>query len=148
MVESDEIKPSFDFESKSSPFSVPAGYFESFSSRLQEKIAESDKSTVSVGGKRVLRPQFAYLAGFVLLMLIGFAVFLLLLTPDKSNTSNESSLAAWVQYSIENIDEATLIESMSKNEPEPVNSSEITHEELIRYIQNEEIDLSNINEEL
>ena len=146
MKDLNEIEPGINGQMKKNPFSLPEGYFESFSDRLQERML-LEKPAGKMAGTKILRPALLYFAGFCLIVSIGLLIPRLIHTPQAQKSNSEANMANIIIYSLENIDEQTLIEALPKSDIDTV-SSEITQEELVKYIQEQDIDPNTINEEL
>jgi len=146
MEDLNEIEPGFKGQMKKNPFTVPEGYFESFSDRLQERML-LEKPAGKMTGRKILRPALLYFAGFCLLISIGLLIPKLMQTPQTFKSNSEANMTNLIMYSLENIDEQTIIEALPKPDIDTV-SSEITREELVKYIQEQDIDPNTINEEL
>jgi hypothetical protein len=147
MKELDDIGPELGELGKKKPFVVPEGYFETFSARLHERMGMIEKPVRIGAGRKILRPALAYITGFSLLLIIGFAITRIALSPHSPKASTEASMANLVLYSLENIDEQTIIEALPKADQDSA-SSEITGEDVIKYIQDHNIDLNSLNDEL
>jgi hypothetical protein len=147
MEDLDDIRPGFGENGKKNPFIVPEDYFESFSESLHKRMNALKEPAGNIAGRKILRPALAYITGFCLLVVVGISIALLFIAPNPSQSKSETNLANLVQYSIENIDEQTIIEAIANTDMNPV-TPEITKEELVKYLEEQNIDLNNINEEL
>jgi hypothetical protein len=147
MEELDEIKPGFEEQGKKNPFIVPEGYFEGFSERLHERMGVLEEPAGKRAGRKILRPAFVYIAGFCLLLILVIIIPKIIRAPRTPRLNSEINMANLVQYSIENIDEQTIIEALPKSDKDTV-APEITREDVINYLQEQNIDLNNLNEEL
>jgi hypothetical protein len=147
MKELDDIEPGLGELGKQKPFVVPEGYFESFSARLHERMGSIEEPAHTGAGRKILRPAFVYITGFSLFLIIGFAITRIVLYPHPPKVITETSMAKLVQYSLDNIDEQTIVEAIAKSTQDSA-SSEITREDVIKYIQDHNIDLNSLNDEL
>jgi len=146
MEELDDIRPGFEEQGKKNPFAIPEGYFESFSDRLHERMGIHEEPAGKMAGRKILRPALAYIAGFCLLVIIGLVIPQLIHAPNTPQLNSETNMANLLQYSLENVDEQTIIEALLKYDKDPA-SPEITREEVVNYIQEQNIDPNSINEE-
>ncbi len=142
MEEQDDIKPGFGENGKRNPFRVPEEYFGSFTERLQEGIGSRER----MGRRKILRPAFIYAAGLLLLLLIGFSISRITLAPHPLKIESEAPMASLVQYSLDNIDEQTIVEAIVKSTQDSA-SSQISREEIIKYLLDQNIDPANLNDE-
>lgn len=146
MKENDDIVPDFGGKSRENPFQVPDGYFESFTDRLQERIADAAPQEKQPIG--VLRPKLIYILGLFLILLVSYPVYRMVTGHSRNNLKNEQNLAGLAEYSLENIDESTLIEALPDEKIEPPQAISISREELLRYIEDENIDPASITDQL
>ena len=143
MDELDDIKPRIGQVGKNNPYAVPEGYFENFGGRLQERMGGVDRRV----GRKILRPAFIYFSGFFLLLIIGYSVARFILAPQSIKIESDKHFANLIEYSMENIDEQTIIEAIPKPTQDSA-SSEITSEDVIKYLQDQNIDPNSVNDEL
>ena len=146
MKENDDIMPDFGGKNRGNPFQVPEHYFESFTDRLQARIADAapqEKQPV-----RVLRPKLIYILGLFLILLISYPVYRVVTGHSRNNLKNEQNLAGLAEYSLDNIDESMLIEALPDEKVEPLQSITLSREELLRYIEDENIDPASLTDQL
>ncbi len=146
MKENDDIMPDFGGKQKENPFLAPEHYFESFSDRLQERLAVAapqEKQPV-----RALRPKLVYALAVFLILLLSYPVYKIVTGNGRNNLKSEQNLAGLAEYSLENIDESALIEALPNEKLEPLQSITLTREELLRYIQDENIDPASLTDQL
>lgn len=143
MEDQDDNKPGIGDQGKRNPFEVPGGYFENFAERLQERMSVG----LEPRRRKILRPAFIYIAGLFLFILIGYSVSRFMLAPRPLKLDSETRMANLVEYSLENIDEQTIIESIPNTFPDS-SSTEITREEVLKYLQDQNIDPNSVKDEL
>ena len=144
----EDIMPDLGNNSRKNPFFVPDGYFDSFTARLQEKISATKHVAASEHRRWIIQPSYAYILSIGLLILVTFSVALILRSPDKENFTSETAMSKLADYSLDNIDESTLLESLPQVEIEAIQNETVTREELLKYIEDENIDLTKITDEL
>jgi hypothetical protein len=147
MEDLDDIRQEFGNDGRKNPFIVPEGYFENFEERLHERMNVLMEPSETRVGRKILHPALAYFTGFCILVIAAVFVTRLMLVPHAPQLNSETNMANLVQYSIENIDEQTIIEALPKIDMDPA-ATEITNEEVVNYIQEQNIDLNSLNEEL
>lgn len=77
---------------RENPFSVPDGYFDSFSSRLMSRIDELDRPPVKRDlGMRYLRPMIGLAASFALIALLMY-VPVKIIGPQLGKNNNQEEL--------------------------------------------------------
>lgn len=146
MKENDDIVPDFGEKNRKNPFQVPDGYFESFTDRLQERIAAAapqERRPVWA-----LQPKVIYILGLFLLLLVSYPVYRMVTGNGRNNLNSEPNLAGLAEYSLENIDESTLIEALPDEKIEPPQAISISREEFLRYIEDENIDPASLTDQL
>lgn len=142
---------------KSNPFIVPEGYFEDLPTRIMDACRQGDRRTLSQAADKVFwlfRPQWV-LTAFVAIVCIS----LLLRNKDNSSTNIETIAAnipdsVIVQNLQNNIDfvDVTSLEEMTAQNPvnvmpqQPVQDT--TNKEIINYLINNNVDASDIENEL
>lgn len=137
IIKLDELK-------SQNPFQVPENYFDSLGSRIVDRI-----ETGAPKKERVfeIKPILVFAGGFACLALV-IQLAISVMYP-KTGEGKKASLEL-AEYSIASeLDEATLIETLSQ-ENTPVTDSilQVNQENIITYLVKEDIDLSNIIEEL
>jgi hypothetical protein len=147
MEEFEDIKPGIGESGKRNSFEVPPGYFEDFSGRLHERMTSLENPMLTRAGRKILRPAFAYIAGICLLVIAVITISKALNSSHSPIIPPQQAMANLVQYSLENIDEQTIIDGLNLNEIDSV-SNEITKEDVLKYIQDHNIDASSLIEEL
>jgi hypothetical protein len=147
MEEFDEITERFGLNEKKNPFIVPEGYFEKFSDGLHERMHVLDGKSRFTATHKILRPSFVYISGFCLLIIAAISVTYISLDHRSSQLNSKLYKTTLLQYSLENVDEQTIIDALPKAAFEST-ASEITKEEVVNYLQEQNIDLNLANEEL
>src|SRR5664279_2663674 len=135
MKEEDDMKSGISEQGKQNPFLIPEGYFGRFRERLQERIGSEGE----VGRRKILRPAFFYIAGLCLLLIIGYSISRITLAPHALKIESDAPMASLIQYSLDNIDEHTIVEAITKSTQDSA-SSEISREEILKYLQDQNID--------
>ena len=142
------MNPDFGAKAGQNPFSLPEGYFDTFPARLQEKISAGQEVPAAMERKWLARPRYVYILG-VLLVLIAVYPVSRLVTSHRNNQANmEVSFARMAEYSLDNIDEATLEENLTPGNLEPFMNTAVTREELLQYMQDENIDPDKVIDQL
>lgn len=147
MDDSDDIRPAIGDNGRKNPFIVPEGYFSSFEDRLKEQISSLEGPARARERRNILHPIFMYVTGICLLIISSIIISHSFHDSRSSKWNSEPRIVNLVQYSLENIDEQTIIEALPKTYIEPA-ASEITTEEVMNYMQEQNIDMNNYNEEL
>jgi len=129
-------------EYKQNAFTVPEGYFDRMQDKLSERIASMSQSH-PVGWWRALRPQLAYAAGFVALIVAGYGGLHLL---DRfSGSSTDMTPDDFYAYATNalRIDEHTVLRLMSE-EMEEAQDSSVDTDAIINYLADARVSLSDI----
>jgi hypothetical protein len=129
------------------PFKVPDNYFEEVNSKIISATAGSENGTKKSGLYARLRPYFliaASVAGFILISYATIKVFM----PDKSDSQvsiafNTSDFDSYINdIDVNSLEENTASLILSDEKPE------MNQTEIIDYLLDENIDLSDIYERL
>jgi malate synthase len=129
-------------EYKQNAFTVPDGYFDAIQDRLTERIAA--KLQPQLSWWRALRPQLAFAAGFVALIVAGYGGFYLLnnLKESPSTVVYYDDLYAYAADML-NIDENTVLQLMAEDRYED-SSVDIDTDAIINYLADARISLSDV----
>jgi hypothetical protein len=138
---------------KKNNFSVPEGYFENFSSRLQLKLQEEKESKqVRHGIYRISGYQFALAASFIGLIIITYSGIKYLTGDQASSKTPALEIADIINYQIHDIDDNLIYELYDETTLEDSDQKEMTDErilkEMIDYLVVSDIDLQLIAQEL
>ncbi len=152
MVNNDKISTKLSKNMKENPFLVPDGYFENFSSRLQDKLAEERKKEER-SLYLVLKP-FIYTVSSVAAILILTFIFYKAIV-DKGNTAvpSNSEIAAMFEEDVYDLEDTYLSDNYS-NELEAddlmfSNEDDPSYEdEIIQYLLDENVEIETIVNEL
>ncbi len=142
---------------KENPFQVPDGYFDALPSKIMEACRQSSKGVIAHTTDKIFwlfRPQW---------MLTAFAIIVglcLFLRGGNNTFGNYESIAAnipdsvlvqSVQNNIEYVDVTSLEEMTAQTQTGPVLQPQIqdtTNKEIINYLMNNNVDASDIENEL
>ncbi len=134
---------------KENPFRVPAGYFEDFTSRLNQRKAEENPAPLRLRGmrRRAIRSHLALAATILVLLAFSFATIRFLINKNDWSHKGKFTYAQAVEDDIENYDLDQLTEIYGTNlnleqEPESKSDSLSYTEAVITYLMNEDVDLS------
>ncbi|MBE0653963.1 MAG: hypothetical protein IH594_09205, partial [Bacteroidales bacterium] len=137
---------------KGNPFSVPEGYFKSFSERLEKTMRTKD---LPLPGKKINPFQrfsvsyFSLAAGFLAFVAISYALIHLILNGTSNNISKSSQYATYIDLQLEDYDDALLFEAVAqKTELEAEYQKELSEEKMIEFLLREGIELDLIINEL
>jgi len=137
------IPPKLSKTSKKMPFKVPEDYFENFSVRLSERIHE--KKSPEFAGRLIpaLRPYFA-IAVIAVIILVAVRIFIFQPGTGYMNGLKSYEITANIEDNIFYYSEEIIIEAVY---PDFVSSSpgeDLTNEEIIEYLVNEDISINDI----
>jgi hypothetical protein len=127
---------------KKNVFNVPEGYFESFQDRLVERISDADPPQ-QLSWVRLLRPQLAFAAAFVALVVAGYGGMVLLGNLNPADDPAASvSLDDFYATAIENynLDEQAVLRVI---EEEKIDHS-VNTEDIIDYLASTHVSLADI----
>ncbi len=134
--------------SKSNPFEVPEGYFDTFQSRMADRIAQEAGQRQPTFVPAILRPRLIAVFSSVAVLFIVGSIFLFQKKETKSFTASE--LAEIIEYSaIASSSEAELIKQLeiSVDNPKQIDNFTDSNEfnaEAIEYLSKEDIDLNSL----
>lgn len=134
-------------ENNKNPFSVPDGYFDSFPSKMQERIlSENEEHTWFIKLFRVIKPQVAL--GF---MIISFAV--IAITTINLIMSNRTSIEHDLYTRIIEVDasefsEQHFLDVLLEDKKEVNNHKKDETDFYIHYLVDEDIDYGTLIDEL
>ena len=137
MKDKENIKTSFDALKEDNPFKAPDGYFESFASKVQDKI-HAQKKSLFEQIITALKPQVALATVFVTAMLVIFVAKKLFIPSNDFNTDEFADQYAWM---LEDLSEEDIL-SLNFNETEV--DEEEYEEEILNYLLNEGIETDQI----
>lgn len=125
------------------PFKVPEDYFENFSVRLSNRIHE--KKSPEIVGRLipVLRPYFA-IAVITIVILVAVRIFIF--QPGKGNLGGLKGyeISASVENNLYYYSEEAIIEAVYPVFESSTPEEDVTEEEIIEYLINEDISLNDI----
>jgi hypothetical protein len=131
------------------PFEVPARYFESFPSRLQEKIGESQEVVESSesGGLFKLKPYFALAAMIVGFTIIGYTGFRYILDKQTMHGGlSDEEIISYLESNSGYFYDDQLYDVQLEEGTETI--EEELSEEIIEYLVEDEIDYNTLINEL
>lgn len=142
-------KTRLDEISKSNPFEVPEGYFDTFQNRMADRIIKESAQKQPKTVPSLLRPGLIAVFSSVAILLVVGSIFLFQKKETKSFTTSE--LAEIIEYSaIASSSEAELIKQLeiSVDNPKQIDnftdSNDEFNAEAIEYLSKEEIDLNSL----
>ncbi|MFO7827598.1 MAG: hypothetical protein R6V23_03165 [Bacteroidales bacterium] len=136
-------------ENKENPFSVPEGYFETFPSRIQEKIVADQKEPGWILKLFYFaKPQLAL--GF---MILGFALIAITVTDTIMTKQSKSPINSGIYTRIIEVDaseysEQQFIDILLEDEKEIIENNEKETDQYIHYLMDENIDYGTLIDEL
>lgn len=136
-------------ENKKNPFSVPEGYFETFPSRMQEKIVTDQKESGWILKLfYFVKPQLAL--GF---MILGFALIAITVTDTIMTKQAQSTVGSDVYTRIIELDaseysEQQFIDILLEDEKEIIKNKEQETDQYLHYLMDENIDYGTLIDEL
>jgi hypothetical protein len=134
-------------------FSVPEGYFENFSSRLQLKLQEEKELKYAQPGIfGISRYNLALAASFIGLMIITYSG-IKFFSGNLNQAENQTiEIADIINYHVNDLDENMIIDFYEETSPEDSAQNNVSDErilnEMIDYIATSDIDLQLIAQEL
>lgn len=141
-----------DIETKNS-FSVPEGYFENFSSRLQLKLQEEKESQHSqprVFG--ISRYNLALAASFIGFILITYSGIKFFSGNQNKSKTQAIEIADIINYHVNDLDETMIVDFYEETSLEDSAQNNVSDErilnEMIDYIAASDVDLQLIAQEL
>ncbi len=125
------------------PFKVPEDYFENFSIRLSERIHEK-KSPEFIGRLiPALRPYFA-IAVIAVIILVAVRIFIFQPGKVDMNGLKSYEITANIEDNIFYYSEETIIEAVYPDFESSSSEEDLTNEEIIEYLINEDISINDI----
>ena len=138
---------------KKNNFIVPEGYFETFSSHLQEKVhGEKESPQPLFKIKHVLLPRLALAASFVGLIIIVYSGIKYMSGNQQKSKPESVEIADVINYQINDLDDNMIYdfyaESSLENTDHEISSDEKTLNAMVEYILSTDIDIQLIAQEL
>jgi hypothetical protein len=127
-------------EHRQNAFGVPDGYFEAMQDRLSERIAA--KNQPQQGWWKAVRPQLAFAASFVILMVAGYTGIHLLNNLQGIVLDAVQDDTYVYVVDILNIDENTVLDLMSEERNQ--HDSSVETDAIIHYLADARISLADI----
>ena len=130
---------------RDTPFAVPDGYFENFSSRLGEITHSGSKAVVKDRLVIILKPYLVAAAIIVIALLTG-RNFLISHQSARLSRNMHAEISQAVEQELYSINEETILEVMQPDDQEISADPRINPQEAIDYLMNEtvnEVDLLN-----
>jgi hypothetical protein len=135
--------------SKSNPFEVPEGYFDSFQNRMADRIIKESAQKQPKAVPALLRPKLIAAFSSVAVLLVVGNIFLF--QKKETKTFSASELAEIIEYSaISGTSEAELINQLEISVDNPqlndnfTDSNDEFNAEAIEYLSKEDIDLNSL----
>ncbi len=138
-----KIPPRLSQTGKKTPFKVPEGYFENFSVRLSNRIHE--KESPEQAGRRipVLKPYFA-IAAVAVIILVAVQIFIIQPGKRDINHLKGYEITANIEDNLYYYSEEAIIEAIYPVTESPASGEDLTNEEIVDYLINEDISLTDI----
>jgi hypothetical protein len=138
---------------KKNIFSVPEGYFEDFSSRLQLKLHDEKESQhVQPGIFGISRYRLAMAASFIGLLLITYSGIKFFSGKPDNSKNQAIEIADIINYHVNDLDEKMIFDFYEETSLEDSVQNDVSDErilnEMIDYIVATDIDLQLIAQEL
>ncbi len=146
MDELKNIAPNLSKIKKDSPFRVPEDYFDNFAARLENKIQQENKPEHRSKLFLLRKPHLAIAATFAGLIIMAVTVLRVVETKHTSAGLTNEEIMAYIQDDIYDYDEYTIIENLKPEKSINV-KSELNDDEIIKYLENDGIDVSTISDE-
>jgi hypothetical protein len=119
------------------PFSVPDGYFESFTSRLMERIETEREPRIHEKPYRTLRSGLAIAATIAALILAGYVIIKLSLDNGRK-TEPQQEFADIIEYYIYDFDDETIIAVFNEETNLNYLNNIYKEEEIVNYLSEED----------
>jgi len=134
---------------KNNPFSIPEGYFENLAGKIEEKINEKqDVNKKFISFWSTARNQLALAAGFILFVLISYAVMHFIIDGNTGKRVSGLQYADIIESDIQDFETDLLIEAyIETRKDDEVFSNDIPDEEMIDYLISEDVDIEMIVDE-
>jgi len=116
---------------KKNPFSVPEGYFESFSERLQERIREEEASKVPLRMMGTARFRIAIAAAVLGVALISYSI-IRFTVPNNDAPGFYPDIALLEQLNV--IDDESCLLGLMDSETEELDEEEAFASQAIEYL--------------
>ena len=138
-----KIPPKLSKTSKKMPFKVPEDYFENFSVRLSERIHEKKSPELVSKLIPVLRPYFA-IAVIAVIILVAVRIFIFQPGKGEMNSLKSHEITANIEDNIFYYSEETIVEAIYPDFGSSSPGEDLTNEEIIEYLINEDISINDI----
>ena len=131
---------------KGNPFKVPENYFENFSSRMADKISQTEAAKTPATAHAWLRPKMAFavaFAGLAIILVVGSLFFNLRGKPMSSGEMME----AYKYSAIQDVTDEQLAQMLNKTDEQQVTDSvkqAREKQEIIDYLSKDNIDINTI----
>jgi len=140
MKNQEQIPERISSAGRKNPFEVPESYFESFPLKIQERLTESRKPV-----RRSIRPQLAIAAMFIGLIAVGYAGFRILSSQEEPVFFSSEELNETLEYFAYEIDDEMLVSAIVESGISfSPSSSDLLGDEIIQYLSEEDIDISDL----
>jgi hypothetical protein len=128
------------------PFSVPEGYFENFTDRLERRIEKLPKPEPrKISFWKSSKNQLALVAGFLVFVAISYSVMHFVIDGSSTDQLSTTLYAEIIESEIENYDTYMLMEAIENIDEYKESGEEDSYkDEMIEYLVNEDIDMEMI----
>ncbi len=129
-------------------FTVPEHYFDDLPNKIQQKITAKQKSffpQFSFAINPVLKPYFAIVTVFIFIAVTWLTVIKLV---EKNQPQTELLADAGEEITIDDFDETQLVEMIVNEDSTETDATQPTDDEMLDYLNAENVDVSNIADEL
>jgi len=143
MENSNKIRHELSKIGKKLPFKVPEDYFENFSVRLSDRIHEKKSPEFTGRLVPVLKPYFA-IAAIAVIILVAVRIFILQPGTENMNSLKSFEITVNIEDNIYYYSEEAIIEAIYLPVELSVPEEDLTNEEILEYLINEDISFSDI----
>lgn len=132
---------------KENPYKVPDNYFDTFTSRLKDRIAEIEEPKPAKSYFFRLKPYYAVSFMVLAVAFIAYlSVNVIFTGPKNNNVLSNDEIAAYFNNAPQEIDESMLMEQLNQTKHEPAVQNQ--QNDTINYLLNADIDDNDILSEL
>lgn len=126
---------------KKNVFNVPEGYFESLQDRLVEQVLDAEPQQQPLSWRGTLRPQLAFAATFVALVVAGYGgVALLNNLNSGGDPATPASLDDFYTAALGTLDEQAVLRVIDEEKIDP----SVNTEDIIDYLASTHVSLTDI----
>ena len=138
-----KIPPKLSKTGKRTPFKVPENYFENFSVKLGERLHEKNSPEFITRLIPVLKPYFA-IAIIAIVILLTARIFIFQPGKRDINSLKSYEITANIEDNIFYYSEETIIEAVYPDFESSSPDEDLTNEEIIEYLINDDVSIDEI----